>query len=149
MSWLQAWAFLLSSLSLSLWPSGNVVARDAGSGPDALVVSGDSRLLAFVGPSKYVVTVMEACSLDEVPSGFPFFLGQGGEGSTCHRGSARRLHQMRQIKGFGHQHRWRGPFPAQQVLAQGAYNEVCFPFCETETAKSRFLLLQLHSPLER
>ncbi|KFQ12750.1 WD repeat-containing protein 90, partial [Leptosomus discolor] len=45
---------------------GNVVARDAGSSPDALVVSGDSRLLAFVGPSKYVVTVMEACSLDEL-----------------------------------------------------------------------------------
>uniref|UniRef100_A0A8C8BFF5 WD repeat-containing protein 90 n=1 Tax=Otus sunia TaxID=257818 RepID=A0A8C8BFF5_9STRI len=45
---------------------GNVVARDAGSGPDALVVSGDNRLLAFVGPSKYVVTVMEACSLDEL-----------------------------------------------------------------------------------
>ncbi|KFQ55786.1 WD repeat-containing protein 90, partial [Nestor notabilis] len=45
---------------------GNVVARDAGSGPDALVVSGDSCLLAFVGPSKYVVTVMEACSLDEL-----------------------------------------------------------------------------------
>ncbi|XP_076207547.1 WD repeat-containing protein 90 isoform X3 [Aptenodytes patagonicus] len=45
---------------------GNVVARDAGSGSDALVVSGDSRLLAFVGPSKYVVTVMEACSLDEL-----------------------------------------------------------------------------------
>ncbi|XP_009875977.1 PREDICTED: WD repeat-containing protein 90, partial [Apaloderma vittatum] len=45
---------------------GNVVARDAGNGPDALVVSGDSRLLAFVGPSKYVVTVMEACSLDEL-----------------------------------------------------------------------------------
>ncbi|KFZ61612.1 WD repeat-containing protein 90, partial [Podiceps cristatus] len=45
---------------------GNVVARDAGSGPDALVVSGDSRLLAFVGPSKYVVTVMETCSLDEL-----------------------------------------------------------------------------------
>ncbi|OWK55855.1 WD repeat-containing protein 90 [Lonchura striata] len=45
---------------------GNVVARDAGSGVDTLVVSGDSRLLAFVGPSKYVVTVMEACSLDEL-----------------------------------------------------------------------------------
>ncbi|XP_064886977.1 WD repeat-containing protein 90 isoform X1 [Columba livia] len=45
---------------------GNVVARDAGNGPDALVVSGDSHLLAFVGPSKYVVTVMEACSLDEL-----------------------------------------------------------------------------------
>uniref|UniRef100_A0A8C3V376 WD repeat-containing protein 90 n=1 Tax=Catharus ustulatus TaxID=91951 RepID=A0A8C3V376_CATUS len=45
---------------------GNVVARDAGSGVDTLVVSGDSRLLAFVGPSKYIVTVMEACSLDEL-----------------------------------------------------------------------------------
>uniref|UniRef100_A0A8C4VBJ2 WD repeat-containing protein 90 n=1 Tax=Falco tinnunculus TaxID=100819 RepID=A0A8C4VBJ2_FALTI len=45
---------------------GNVVARDTGSIPDALVVSGDSRLLAFVGPSQYVVTVMEACSLDEL-----------------------------------------------------------------------------------
>ncbi|KAM7007238.1 LOW QUALITY PROTEIN: WD repeat-containing protein 90 [Passerculus sandwichensis] len=45
---------------------GNVVARDGGSGVDTLVLSGDSRLLAFVGPSKYVVTVMEACSLDEL-----------------------------------------------------------------------------------
>ncbi|XP_039416096.1 WD repeat-containing protein 90 isoform X3 [Corvus cornix cornix] len=45
---------------------GNVVARDAGIGVDTLVVSGDSRLLALVGPSKYVVTVMEACSLDEL-----------------------------------------------------------------------------------
>ncbi|XP_072205152.1 WD repeat-containing protein 90 isoform X2 [Excalfactoria chinensis] len=45
---------------------GNVVARDAGSGPDALVLREDSRLLAFVGPSKYIVTVMEACSLDEL-----------------------------------------------------------------------------------
>ncbi|XP_055662481.1 WD repeat-containing protein 90 isoform X3 [Falco peregrinus] len=45
---------------------GNVVAQDTGSSPDALVVSGDSRLLAFVGPSQYVVTVMEACSLDEL-----------------------------------------------------------------------------------
>ncbi|XP_023792232.1 WD repeat-containing protein 90 [Cyanistes caeruleus] len=45
---------------------GSVVARDAGGGVDTLVVSGDSRLLAFVGPSKYVVTVMEACSLDEL-----------------------------------------------------------------------------------
>uniref|UniRef100_A0A8C5JQT2 WD repeat domain 90 n=1 Tax=Junco hyemalis TaxID=40217 RepID=A0A8C5JQT2_JUNHY len=44
----------------------NVVARDGGSGVDTLVLSGDSRLLAFVGPSKYVVTVMEACSLDEL-----------------------------------------------------------------------------------
>lgn len=53
------------------------MARDAGSGVDTLVVSGDSRLLAFVGPSKYVVTVMEACSLDEVPSRLPLLLGTG------------------------------------------------------------------------
>ncbi|XP_071427702.1 WD repeat-containing protein 90 [Pithys albifrons albifrons] len=45
---------------------GNVVAQDAGSSRDALVVSGDSHLLAFVGPCKYVVTVMEACSLNEL-----------------------------------------------------------------------------------
>lgn len=56
------------------------MARDAGSGPDALVVSGDSRLLAFVGPFKYVVTMMEACSLDEVPTGLPAFLEEDGEG---------------------------------------------------------------------
>lgn len=53
------------------------MARDAGSAVDTLVVSGDSRLLAFVGPSKYVVTVMEACSLDEVPSRVPSLLGTG------------------------------------------------------------------------
>ncbi|KAM7038912.1 WD repeat-containing protein 90 isoform 2-T2 [Acridotheres tristis] len=62
----------LALYSLAAWKTqvlrvlGNVVARDAGSGVDTLVVSGDSRLLAFVGPSKYVVTVMEACSLDEL-----------------------------------------------------------------------------------
>lgn len=56
-----------------------MVARDAGSGPDALAVSGDSCLLAFVGPSKYVVTVMEASSLDEVPSRVPTF-PEGGQG---------------------------------------------------------------------
>ena len=61
------------------------MARDAGNGPDALVVSGDSRLLAFVGPSKYVVTMMEACSLDEVPSRLPSLLGEGGEGSRRRR----------------------------------------------------------------
>lgn len=63
------------------------MARDAASGPNALVVSGDSRLLAFVGPSKYVVTVMEACSLDEVPSGLPLLLGRVGRGectARCH-----------------------------------------------------------------
>ncbi|XP_062444576.1 WD repeat-containing protein 90 [Rhea pennata] len=45
---------------------GNVVVRNAGSGPDALVLSEDSHLLAFVGPTKFIVTVMEACSLNEL-----------------------------------------------------------------------------------
>lgn len=61
------------------------MARDAGSGVDTLVVSGDSRLLAFVGPSKYVVTVMEACSLDEVPSRLPFVPGDRGVPWKLHR----------------------------------------------------------------
>uniref|UniRef100_UPI00398F26DD WD repeat-containing protein 90 n=1 Tax=Pristiophorus japonicus TaxID=55135 RepID=UPI00398F26DD len=45
---------------------GNVVARGSYSGPDALTVSSDSRYLAFVGPSEYIVTVMDARSLDEI-----------------------------------------------------------------------------------
>uniref|UniRef100_A0A7N6B9P4 WD repeat-containing protein 90 n=1 Tax=Anabas testudineus TaxID=64144 RepID=A0A7N6B9P4_ANATE len=34
--------------------------------PDALTVSSDSRCLAFVGPSEYIVTVADARSLDEL-----------------------------------------------------------------------------------
>ncbi|XP_067859383.1 WD repeat-containing protein 90 isoform X3 [Heptranchias perlo] len=45
---------------------GNVVARGSYHGPDALTVSSDSRYLAFVGPSEYIVTVMDARSLDEI-----------------------------------------------------------------------------------
>ncbi|XP_078415215.1 WD repeat-containing protein 90 [Cetorhinus maximus] len=45
---------------------GNVVARGSHHGPDALTVSSDSRYLAFVGPSEYIVTVMDARSLDEI-----------------------------------------------------------------------------------
>ncbi|XP_077762062.1 WD repeat-containing protein 90 isoform X7 [Canis aureus] len=48
--------------------AANVVCRDAHPTPNALVLSGDSHLLAFVGPSKYVVTVMNAVSLEE-PAG--------------------------------------------------------------------------------
>uniref|UniRef100_A0A670K2Y4 WD repeat-containing protein 90 n=1 Tax=Podarcis muralis TaxID=64176 RepID=A0A670K2Y4_PODMU len=44
----------------------NVTSQDADHGPDALSVSGDGRLLAFVGPSKYIVTLMDAYSLDEL-----------------------------------------------------------------------------------
>uniref|UniRef100_I3M387 WD repeat-containing protein 90 n=1 Tax=Ictidomys tridecemlineatus TaxID=43179 RepID=I3M387_ICTTR len=44
----------------------NAVCQDAHPGPNTLAVSGDSRLLAFVGPSKYTVTVMDSASLNEV-----------------------------------------------------------------------------------
>ncbi|XP_047569203.1 WD repeat-containing protein 90 isoform X2 [Lutra lutra] len=46
--------------------AANVVCRDAHPTPNALAVSGDGRLLAFVGPSKYVVTVMNASCLEEL-----------------------------------------------------------------------------------
>ncbi|XP_044771184.1 WD repeat-containing protein 90 [Neomonachus schauinslandi] len=46
--------------------AANMVCRDAHPTPNALVVSGDSRLLAFVGPSRHVVTVMNAASLEEL-----------------------------------------------------------------------------------
>ncbi|KAL0984331.1 hypothetical protein UPYG_G00140070 [Umbra pygmaea] len=45
---------------------GNVVARGTEGAPDALTVSSDSRCLAFVGPSEYTVTIMDARSLDEL-----------------------------------------------------------------------------------
>ncbi|XP_023663948.2 WD repeat-containing protein 90 isoform X2 [Paramormyrops kingsleyae] len=44
---------------------GKVVARGSERGPDALALSTDSRSLAFVGPSEYTVTIMNARSLDE------------------------------------------------------------------------------------
>uniref|UniRef100_A0A3B4ZIF7 WD repeat domain 90 n=1 Tax=Stegastes partitus TaxID=144197 RepID=A0A3B4ZIF7_9TELE len=44
----------------------NVVARGTERAPDALSVSSDSRCLAFVGPSEYIVTIADARSLDEV-----------------------------------------------------------------------------------
>ncbi|XP_047466070.1 WD repeat-containing protein 90 [Mugil cephalus] len=46
--------------------SCNVVARGTDRAPDALTVSSDSRCLAFVGPSEYVVTIADARSLDEL-----------------------------------------------------------------------------------
>ncbi|XP_073915856.1 WD repeat-containing protein 90 isoform X2 [Castor canadensis] len=46
--------------------AANVVCQDACLNPNILAVSEDSRLLAFVGPSKYTVTVMESASLDEL-----------------------------------------------------------------------------------
>ncbi|XP_053132988.1 uncharacterized protein LOC128336810 isoform X1 [Hemicordylus capensis] len=45
----------------------NVVVQDADHGPDALSISADGHLLAFVGPSEYIVTLMDARSLDEWP----------------------------------------------------------------------------------
>ncbi|XP_053132932.1 WD repeat-containing protein 90 [Hemicordylus capensis] len=44
----------------------NVVVQDADHGPDALSISADGHLLAFVGPSEYIVTLMDARSLDEL-----------------------------------------------------------------------------------
>ncbi|XP_055265016.1 WD repeat-containing protein 90 isoform X3 [Moschus berezovskii] len=46
--------------------AANVVCQEACPSSSVLAVSGDSRLLAFVGPSKYTVTVMDAASLDEL-----------------------------------------------------------------------------------
>ncbi|XP_047667072.1 WD repeat-containing protein 90 isoform X2 [Tachysurus fulvidraco] len=45
---------------------GNTVVRGLDRGPDALAVSPDSKLLAFVGPTEYTVTIMDARSLDEL-----------------------------------------------------------------------------------
>lgn len=44
----------------------SLVAPGSERSPDALTVSRDSRCLAFVGPSEYVVTVADARSLDEL-----------------------------------------------------------------------------------
>ncbi|XP_014398511.1 PREDICTED: WD repeat-containing protein 90 isoform X3 [Myotis brandtii] len=46
--------------------TANVVCRDALPSPNALAVSGDNRLLAFMGPFKYMVTIMDAASLDDL-----------------------------------------------------------------------------------
>ena len=44
----------------------NTVARDEKFGPDGLSVSPDGRFIAFVGPSEFTVSVVEAKTLDEV-----------------------------------------------------------------------------------
>ncbi|KAF7661567.1 hypothetical protein LDENG_00259130 [Lucifuga dentata] len=44
----------------------NLVAQGTERAPDALTVSSDSRCLAFVGPSEYIVTIADARSLDEL-----------------------------------------------------------------------------------
>ncbi|XP_054442774.1 WD repeat-containing protein 90 [Pteronotus mesoamericanus] len=46
--------------------AANVVCRGTRPGANALAVSGDSRLLAFMGPFKYTVTIMDAASLDDL-----------------------------------------------------------------------------------
>ncbi|KAJ8318923.1 hypothetical protein KUTeg_004014 [Tegillarca granosa] len=45
---------------------GNTVARGSRHGPDVLAVSPDGRRMAFIGPSEFLVTVVDAKSLDEV-----------------------------------------------------------------------------------
>ncbi|XP_056285490.1 WD repeat-containing protein 90 isoform X2 [Pseudoliparis swirei] len=44
----------------------NVLARGTERAPDALAVSSDSRCLAFIGPSEFIVTIADAQSLDEL-----------------------------------------------------------------------------------
>ncbi|ELK28424.1 WD repeat-containing protein 90, partial [Myotis davidii] len=46
--------------------AANVVCRDAPPSPNALAVSGDNRLLAFTGPFKHTVTIMDTASLDDL-----------------------------------------------------------------------------------
>ncbi|KAL0617187.1 WD repeat-containing protein 90 [Plecturocebus cupreus] len=46
--------------------AADVVCPDAPARPSALAVSGDSCLLAFVGPTRHMVTVMDSASLDEL-----------------------------------------------------------------------------------
>lgn len=53
-------------LNMNFLLAGGVVARGTERAPDALVVSGDSSRLAFVGPTPHIVTVSDARSLDEV-----------------------------------------------------------------------------------
>jgi len=50
---------------------GNVLARGTERAPDALAVSSDSRCLAFIGPSEFIVTIADAQSLDEVSRTLP------------------------------------------------------------------------------
>ncbi|KAM4632224.1 WD repeat-containing protein 90 [Discoglossus pictus] len=45
---------------------GNVVCKDSERSPQALSLSSDGRLLAFIGPTEYTVTVMDGRSLDEL-----------------------------------------------------------------------------------
>ena len=44
----------------------NTVARGDHFAPDVLAVSDDSQRLAIIGPSEYVITVMDTRTLDEV-----------------------------------------------------------------------------------
>ncbi|XP_076008450.1 WD repeat-containing protein 90 [Genypterus blacodes] len=44
----------------------NVVAKGTERAPDALTLSSNSRRLAFVGPSEYIVTIADAQTLDEL-----------------------------------------------------------------------------------
>ncbi|XP_037364019.1 WD repeat-containing protein 90 [Talpa occidentalis] len=46
--------------------AAGVVCQDSCPSPNTLAVSGDSRLLAFVGPSKNTVTVVDTASLDKL-----------------------------------------------------------------------------------
>jgi len=51
----------------------SAVARGDARSPGTLTVSGDGRHLAFVGPTDFTITVVDAKSLDEVPDHFLHF----------------------------------------------------------------------------
>ena len=59
--------------------AANVVCQEACPSSSILVVSGDSCLLAFVGPSKYTVSVMDTASLDEVSQPEPCTFAEGAQ----------------------------------------------------------------------
>lgn len=54
----------------------NTVARGDRRGPEALSVSPDGRRMVFIGPSEFIVSVVDCKSLDEVYIfGFLFMIG--------------------------------------------------------------------------
>ena len=60
--------------------AANVVCQEACPSSSVLVVSGDSRLLAFVGPCKYTVSIVDTASLDEVSQPEPCVCAEGARG---------------------------------------------------------------------
>lgn len=74
-----------------------MVCQDGQPNPNILAVSGDSCRLAFVGPSKCMVTIVESASLDEVSVG-PLGQGFACLGIKC-TGIGKRLQLLRDSSG--------------------------------------------------